>query len=112
MLYTVATGAKREYGVITLQDGHQLPDVSVAAGFLKIRDEAGKREESEEVTSLIDRLRAYEAQAAADNRGLWDENAERIKTSYEIASVQAFFEEYKGRPMDGEFLSLDDLGQH
>ena len=102
MLYSVSTSAKRDFGTITLQDGHQLPDVAVAAGHLRVRDEAGRKEESEELTSMIDRLRAYEAQAKAESRGVWDDEADKIKTLYELSSVQNFFEQHKGQPLDGK----------
>lgn len=102
VLYSVSAGAKRDFGTITLQDGHQLPDVAVATGHLRVRDEAGRKEESEEMISMIDRLRAYEAQAKAESKGVWNHEADKIRTSYELSSVQSFLEQHKGHPLDGK----------
>ena len=73
VLYTIPLrdGNKRDFCQITLQDGQQLPDLSIAEGFLKLREEAGSKEGSEELSSYIDKLRALEARAKADNKGLW-----------------------------------------
>jgi len=52
---------------------------------------------------LIEKLRALEAHAKADEKGLWDADLERINTSYELpTNVQDFLETYKGQELDGE----------
>lgn len=96
-------GSKREFCQITLQDGNQLPDLSVAQGYLKLRDEAGSRESTDEVTSYIDKLRALEARAKADNKGLWDAAAPKAQTSHELSDPSAFVEKWRGKPIDGRF---------
>lgn len=103
VLYTIPMkdGSKRDFCQITLQDGNQLPDLSVAQGYLKLRDEAGSRESSDEVTSYIDKLRALEARAKADNRGLWDAAAPKAQTSHELSDPTAFVEKWRGKPIDG-----------
>ena len=101
VLYTLPTGAKRDYGTITLQDGQQLPELAVAEGYLKLREDAGKREESDEITSSIDKLRALEARAKADGKGMWDTNADKIQTSYELPNPQDFAQRMKGTPLQG-----------
>lgn len=109
ILYTVSTGAGRQYGTITLQDGQQLPDLSVAEGYLKLRDDAGKREENEDVTSYIDKLRVLEARAKADAKGLWDVDSPKIQTSYEVPNPKEFAEKWYRKPMDGTNMSFDFL---
>lgn len=78
-----------------------MPDLSVAEGYLKLRDDAGRREESEENTALVEKLRALEAHAKADEKGLWDADIERINTSYELPSAQDFLDSHKGQELDG-----------
>jgi len=52
---------------------------------------------------LIEKLRALEAHAKADEKGLWDADLERINTSYELpTNAQDFLETYKGQELDGE----------
>lgn len=60
----------REYGTASLQDGTELPAASVQAGWLKVREDAGRKDDSEEVLEKIDNLRNLEAQAKADGKGL------------------------------------------
>lgn len=112
ILYTASGAAKRDYGVITLQNGQQLPDLSVAQGFLKLRDDAGRHEESEENTALVEKLRALEAHAKADELGLWDMDFERISTSYELPSTQQFLETYKGQELNGKLKTRDTRPKH
>ena len=99
VLYTIPTGAKREYGVITLQDGRQIPELPVAEGYVKLRDDAGKREENEEASALLETLKVLEARAKADNKGIWDTSVERIQTSYDVDAAK-FAETWKGKPVD------------
>lgn len=101
MLYSVPTGTKRDYGTVTLQDGSQLPDLPVAEGYLKLRDDAGKREESGEASELIERLKVLESKARAEEKGQWNTNSERVKTSYEIKNVDEFVRRWSGTKVDG-----------
>ena len=56
ILYSVPSG--REYGTVQLQDGTQLPDDLVKAGWVKVREDAGRKEESEDIMSRLETLRA------------------------------------------------------
>ncbi|KAI9672568.1 MAG: hypothetical protein M1831_000003 [Alyxoria varia] len=100
VLYTLPTGNQRDYGQVTLRDGSQLPELSVAEGWCKVRDDAGRREEGDEATSLIAKLRVLESRAKADGKGIWDSSASFIKTMYDLSSPQEFVQEWKSRPMD------------
>lgn len=95
------TGIKRDYGTITLQDGQQLPELSVAEGYLKLRDDAGRREEDEETQHSIEKLKVLEARARADSKGVWSDDAQPVQTSYELPNPQEFVENYKGQSLEG-----------
>lgn len=107
VLYKVPT-SNREYGLITLQNGAQLPDQAVAEGWLKLREDAGKREESEETQELLSKLAALEARAKAESKGVWSDSssAGRIETVSELPDAKEFAEEHKGKQLDGWFLSF------
>ena len=71
-------------------------------GWVRVREEAGKRgDESEEALTLLDQLRALEAQAKAEGKGIWA-GAEkgRVETEYEVSDPKALVEELKDRQVD------------
>ncbi|KAI9726905.1 MAG: hypothetical protein M1828_000253 [Chrysothrix sp. TS-e1954] len=100
ILYTLPTGTKRDYGQVTLQDGQQLPELSLAEGCLKLRDDAGKRDESEEATQHVEKLRVLESRAKADGKGLWDSSSGKIKTTYDLKNALDFSQRWKGKPLE------------
>ncbi|KAL2262137.1 hypothetical protein VTK26DRAFT_2337 [Humicola hyalothermophila] len=67
--YTIPNSG-REYGNVLLQDGTELPAAAVKAGWLKVREDAGRKDDSEDVLGKIDNLRNLEAQAKAEGKGL------------------------------------------
>lgn len=99
-LYNIPTPSPRDYGTVTLQNGQQLLDLVVREGMVKLRDDAGKKEESAQGTELLERLQALEAHARADEKGLWQTNIPRIDNAHEIADPRQFVEEHKGQPID------------
>jgi len=110
VLYKIPTGANREYGIVALPNKTQLPELAVAEGWLKLRDDAGRKDDSEEATAILEKLQMLEARARADSKGLWAESGGRIQSSYEVPDPKAFVEEWKGKPLDGEQSYLIDLG--
>ncbi|KAJ5183035.1 RNA-induced silencing complex nuclease component Tudor-SN [Penicillium capsulatum] len=104
VVYTIPTGAKREYGIIKLPGFNaQLPDISIQEGWSRVREEAGKRsDESEENQALLDRLRALEALAQDAGKGVWG-GAEKglIETSYELTEGKALVEKHRGQQLEG-----------
>lgn len=94
-------GSKREFCQITLQDGQQLPEASIAHGYLKLREEAGSREENEELTSYIDKLRVLEARAKADTKGMWDMEAPKAQTSHDLPDPDSFVNQWRRSPLGG-----------
>ncbi|KAE8167795.1 SNase-domain-containing protein [Aspergillus tamarii] len=103
VLYTIPTGAKRDYGTIKLPTFEVLlPDISVQEGWVRVREEAGKRaDESEETAALLQRLRALEEHAQSEDKGVWA-GAEKghTETTYELSDGKALIEEYKNKPLE------------
>ncbi|KAI1635848.1 tudor domain-containing protein [Biscogniauxia mediterranea] len=98
ILYTIPTSG-REYGVAQLKDGTQLPDELVKAGWLKVREDAGRKEESEEVLQRLETLRSLESQARSEGKGLWAGVGGVIEVHNDINAVD--FNEWKGKTVDG-----------
>ncbi|KAE8352155.1 hypothetical protein BDV28DRAFT_135639 [Aspergillus coremiiformis] len=103
VLYTIPTGARREYGTIKLPTFEVLlPDISVQEGWVRVREEAGKRgDESEETAALLERLRALEEHAQSEDKGVWaGAETGRTETTYELADGKSLVEEYKNKPLE------------
>lgn len=103
VLYTIPTGARRDYGTIKLPTFEVLlPDISVQEGWVRVREEAGKRaDESEETVALLERLRALEDHAQSEGKGVWA-GAEkgRTETTYELSDGKSLVEEYKNKHLE------------
>ncbi|KAI0476527.1 tudor domain-containing protein [Xylariaceae sp. FL0804] len=98
IFYTVPSSG-RDYGVVQLRDGTQLPDELVKAGWLKVREDAGRREESEDVLQRLETLRSLESQAKSEEKGLWAGLDGRIEVQNDLSSID--FNEWKGKTVDG-----------
>jgi staphylococcal nuclease domain-containing protein 1 len=93
--------------VLASPNGPQFPEHAVAEGWAKIREDAGRKDDSDESTALVEKLQVVEARAKADSKGLWSESGGRINCFYDIPNVKQFVEEYKGKPIDGMTLYLN-----
>ncbi|WPH03239.1 Hypothetical protein R9X50_00611600 [Acrodontium crateriforme] len=103
VLYTIPQktgGAPRDYGIVRLADGRQLPDLLVQEGWAKLRDDADRKAETPQSIELLEKLQALEAHAKADEKGIWGANFKRIENIREISDPKAFVEEHKGKPID------------
>lgn len=100
VLYTIPN-TKREYGVVILNDGRKLPEEMVKEGWLKLREDAGRKEDSEAALQQLDHLRLLEATARKEDKGLWSPGLVRINVQHEMGDSQAFLETYKGKELDG-----------
>ena len=100
ILYTIPTGAKRDYGCVYLQSGEILPETAMAEGWLRLRDDAQKRDDSDESRELLEKLEAYQDKAKSGLRGLWSNKEGSIQTAYEILDPKAFVDKWKGKPLD------------
>lgn len=102
VLYTVPS-SQRDYGTVLVKDGPELPDAPVGAGWLKVREDAGKKEDNEEIIQRLDNLRNLESQARTDSRGLWaagGNSAGLITVQHDLGGP-SFLTEWKGKTVDG-----------
>ncbi|KAI7509927.1 hypothetical protein KC316_g21915, partial [Hortaea werneckii] len=88
-------GANREYGIVQLANGQQLPDLIVQEGWAKLRDDAERKAESPAAAELLEKLQALEAHAKADEKGLWAVKPKQIQNVREIPDTKAFVESHK-----------------
>lgn len=100
VLYSIPTGVKRDYGTILLQSGESLPEAAVSEGWLKLREDAGRKDDSEDSKGLLEKLELEEAKAKSNSKGVWAANGGRIDTAYEIANPKDFVEQWKGKTLE------------
>jgi len=112
VLYKIPTGANREYGIISLPNRTSLPEQAVAEGWLKLRDDAGRKDDSEEATALLEKLQALEARAKSESKGLWQESGGRISSSSELSDSKQFVEDHKGEDISGRSLKKAHHGDY
>ncbi|KAK7970402.1 hypothetical protein PG988_009475 [Apiospora saccharicola] len=93
VIYSVPSG--REYGTVELQDGTQLPDELVKAGWVKVREDAGRKEESEEILDRLETLRNLESQARNAGKGLHAGTGGVIAVQNDLGTPD-FFNQWKG----------------
>lgn len=99
ILYSIPTGVKRDYGTVVLQTGESLPDASVSEGWVKLRNDAGRKDEPEESKRLLDLLELEEARAKAASKGLWAPEGGKIET-YDLQNHNDFLEQWKGKSLE------------
>lgn len=90
----------REYGSLSLQDGTELPEASLKEGWLRVREDAGKKEESEQVLEKLEKMRSLEAQAKSEDKGLHAGTGGSIEVQNDIGGPE-FLKEWKGKTVDG-----------
>ncbi|EKG14723.1 hypothetical protein MPH_07998 [Macrophomina phaseolina MS6] len=111
VLYTIPT-TKRDYGVISLPGGLTLPDAAVAEGWVKLRDDADRKNDSDASQAIVQKLEVLEARAKADSKGIWSEATSRLETSYDLPDPKNFLDSNKGKKLDAiveKVLSGDRL---
>ncbi|KIL89628.1 hypothetical protein FAVG1_07208 [Fusarium avenaceum] len=99
VLYTIPTSG-REFGTAQLKDGTNLPDELVKAGWLKVREDAGRKEESDEVLDRLETLRQLENKAKAEDKGLHVGVGGIIEVQNDLGGPE-FMKEWKGKTVDG-----------
>ncbi|KAG5999147.1 hypothetical protein E4U54_002029 [Claviceps lovelessii] len=97
--YTIPNSG-REFGTAKLKDGSDLPDELVKAGWLKVREDAGRKEEDEEILERLEKLRELEAQAKAESKGLWAGTGGVIEVQNDLGGPE-FIKKWKGETVDG-----------
>ncbi|TGO47603.1 hypothetical protein BOTNAR_0515g00060 [Botryotinia narcissicola] len=100
VLYQIPN-TKREYGLVFLNDGTKLPEEMIKEGWLKLREDAGRKEDSESALQQLDALRLYEATARSEDKGIWQENGGRIEVQHDMGNPESFLDTWKGKTVDG-----------
>lgn len=103
VLYSIpqkAGGGSREYGIVQLASGQQLPDLIVQEGWSKLRDDADRKAETPQAAELLEKLQALEAHAKADEKGVWSTKPRQIQNVREIPDPKAFAEQHKGEAIE------------
>ncbi|KAF3082112.1 hypothetical protein TWF569_008243 [Orbilia oligospora] len=101
VLYTVPTG-NREYGIAVVPNGPSIVEYAVAEGWVKVRDDAGKREEQSEHADLVEKLKALESKARLEYKGQWSQTDNgHIAINNEAPPVpNAFLQKWKGQQIE------------
>ena len=111
VLYVIPN-SKREYGIVFLNDGRRLPEEMIKEGWLKLRDDAGRKEDAEEALVQLDKLRLLEATARKEDKGLWASSGGKIDVQHDMGDPQTFLNDWKGKTVKGlveRILSGDRL---
>ncbi|KAK6532760.1 hypothetical protein TWF281_006937 [Arthrobotrys megalospora] len=101
VLYTVPTSS-REYGIALVPNGPSIVEYAVAEGWVKLRDDAGKREEQSEHGDLVEKLKALESKARLEYKGQWSQTDDgHIEINNEAPAVpNAFLQQWKGQQVE------------
>ena len=100
ILYSIPTGVKRDYGTVILQSGESLPEAALSEGWVKLRDDAGRKDESEESKAILEKLELQEAKAKHESKGIWAGEGGKLETAYDISDAKAFVEQWQGKSID------------
>ena len=98
-LYTIPS-TKREYGNVFLAGGVKMPALALEEGWVKVREDASRKNDSDDSQSLLDDLKAKEAAAKDNSRGIWSPGDGKVHVSYEISDPKGFVEKFKGKKMN------------
>ncbi|KAG9240001.1 hypothetical protein BJ878DRAFT_528873 [Calycina marina] len=100
VLYQIPN-TKREYGIVYLSDGRQLPQEVIKEGWTKLRDDAGRKDDVPEALELLDSLRSDEKTARSEGKGIWASKGGYIAVEHDMGDADTFLETYKGQTVDG-----------
>ncbi|KAL8874583.1 MAG: hypothetical protein Q9174_000110 [Haloplaca sp. 1 TL-2023] len=94
--YTLSAGAKREYVVVRLQSGEELPHSNVSEGWVKIK----QSKESPTDSALLRTLQTLEDKAKASSKGVWSGQSGIIENTYDLPDPKAFLQKYQGKSLE------------
>lgn len=100
ILYQIPN-TKREHVVITSADKRKFPEESVQEGWIKVREDAGRKDDTEQSLERLRELKHLESQARAAGKGIWASDVSRIDVKIDLGNTQAFLEKWKGQTVDG-----------
>lgn len=93
-------GSSREYAIISLHGGEQLPDLVIREGWAALRDDADRKAELPGAADLLQKLEALEAHAKADEKGIWNTKQPRVESARDLPDAKQFAEDHKGKAID------------
>ncbi|GAO13505.1 uncharacterized protein UV8b_05773 [Ustilaginoidea virens] len=97
--YTI-TNSGREFGTAKLKDGSELPDELVKAGWVKVREDAGRKEDNQDILERVEKLRELESHAKSESNGLWAGTGGTIRVQNDLGGPE-FIKEWKGKTVEG-----------
>ncbi|KAI9732942.1 MAG: hypothetical protein M1818_007375 [Claussenomyces sp. TS43310] len=100
VLYEIPN-TKRQYGTIWTTEGRKFPEEAVKEGWLKLREDAGRKEDTEEAQRQLSELRLLEAKARSEDIGVWATKGGHIEVEHDLGDAQTFLDTYKGKTFDG-----------
>lgn len=76
----------------------------VSEGMVKVREEAGKREEEGDTEVLIEKLKVLQDKARVEGKGLWSKTDDGKIESPDgpLSDASAFLEQWKGKRIEGK----------
>jgi len=80
----------------------------VSEGWVKVREEAGKRGEEEGTEILIEKLKLLESQARRECKGLWSTTDDGVVETRDgpLTDPAAYLEQWKGKRIEGGMPGL------
>ena len=100
VLYTVPAPSKRDYGIFKLQSGETFPETTISEGWVKLRNDAANKADSQESKDIFSRLEQEESKAKAASRGVWTSSGGKIENTNEVTNPKEFVEQWKGQQID------------
>ena len=102
VLYSAPAPAKRDYGIFKLQTGETFPEASASEGWVKLRNDATSKADSQEAKEVLSKVESEEEKAKASSRGVWASSSSggRIENAFEIPDPQDFVEQRKGKRIE------------
>ena len=100
VLYSVPAPSKRDYGIFKLQTGETFPEISVSEGWVKLRNDAASKADSQESKEALAKVEREEKRAKANSKGIWASTGGHIENVYEVPNVKDFVEQWKTKPLE------------
>lgn len=96
VLYEIPS-IKREFGFLWNDDDEYYPHEAIRAGWLQVREGAGRSDDSEESKRLLNDFKILESEARAERLGLWSGDDGIIEVENDIGNPTEFMKKFKGK---------------
>ncbi|RPA74400.1 hypothetical protein BJ508DRAFT_418638 [Ascobolus immersus RN42] len=98
--YTTTTN-QREYGIIALNDGANLAERLIEEGLVTVRQEAGRKDDPEEITEILQRYRDLETIAKAERKGIHSGDSAVVECNNDFPTeTEDFFKKWGKKRME------------